>query len=323
MLPYRNANSSVEQRVAQDFLAAVVRIEAITEREIRVLELRQVGCTLQEVGDKIGGVSRERARQIEEEALAVLRNQHLWELIFLMGDDTNIKFDKKAPPPDYIKGWMKGRLNEIGDEPTREEAMDALALLLLGGDFNDEEVHAVTCALGLDGQGVRSYEVIAKDLDVSVVEVVGIVVRAKQRLYEDELIDDLLGWGKGYKLDSPRRVAVGTPLETVSFPDESTADIADEFNRVSRLVAASFGVTTGDILGKSRKRDIVLARQVVMYFLHETFGISYPKIGAVLDRDHTTCLHAVEKIKQLIEKDRSLASKVERLLRGVKPEYDW
>ena len=50
---------------------------------------------------------------------------------------------------------------------------------------------------------------------------------------------------------------------------------------------------------KTRKKEIVKPRQIVMYLLREDFNTSYPYIGQKLGgRDHTTVIHAYEKIKK-------------------------
>ena len=50
-----------------------------------------------------------------------------------------------------------------------------------------------------------------------------------------------------------------------------------------------------DLLGPSRLRPIVRARQEAMWRLWADLGLSLPQIGGLLDRDHTTVLHAIDK----------------------------
>jgi chromosomal replication initiation ATPase DnaA len=59
-------------------------------------------------------------------------------------------------------------------------------------------------------------------------------------------------------------------------------------------VSVATGISERDILGPHRNRDIVLARQAVMYWCTRRTNKSYPQIGRFLgDRDHTTVLHSV------------------------------
>ena len=58
-----------------------------------------------------------------------------------------------------------------------------------------------------------------------------------------------------------------------------------------------FGFTVEEINGKSRRRPLVTARQVAMYVFRELTDLSYPAIAREFGgRDHTTVIHAVEKI---------------------------
>ena len=56
------------------------------------------------------------------------------------------------------------------------------------------------------------------------------------------------------------------------------------------------------------------ARQVVMYLLREDFNVSYPLIGQKLGgKDHTTVIHAYEKIKRDLGVDSVLAQELEQI----------
>ena len=68
-----------------------------------------------------------------------------------------------------------------------------------------------------------------------------------------------------------------------------------------------YDIATKDILGKSRKKELVFPRQIIMYLLRKELNSSYPTIGHELGgRDHTTAMHAYNKIeKELDENDRT------------------
>ena len=64
-------------------------------------------------------------------------------------------------------------------------------------------------------------------------------------------------------------------------------------------VAEFYGVEESSMYAKTRKREIVRPRQIIMYILREDFHLSYPAIGTVFGgRDHTTVIHACEKIRR-------------------------
>jgi chromosomal replication initiator protein len=69
-------------------------------------------------------------------------------------------------------------------------------------------------------------------------------------------------------------------------------------------VAAFFEIKVDDLMGDSRKRELVVPRQITMYLLRDEGKCSYPTIGQELgNRDHTTAMHAYEKIRRLAEED--------------------
>ena len=77
--------------------------------------------------------------------------------------------------------------------------------------------------------------------------------------------------------------------------------------RVISVVGQKTKISTGDILSKNRQKELVLARQIVMYLLREEFKFSLVSIGDALGgRDHTTIMHGVEKIKSSIKSNINL-----------------
>ncbi|MFC1787604.1 chromosomal replication initiator protein DnaA [Patescibacteria group bacterium] len=73
-----------------------------------------------------------------------------------------------------------------------------------------------------------------------------------------------------------------------------------------QTVATYFDLKTDEITGKSREKRLAFPRQIVMYLMREEMKSSFPSIGTELGgRDHTTAMHAYEKISNcLVEDDR-------------------
>jgi chromosomal replication initiator protein len=84
--------------------------------------------------------------------------------------------------------------------------------------------------------------------------------------------------------------------------------ISDE--QVIKAVANFFNVPVEDLLTKKRKKEIVEPRQIIVYLLRELLNMSYPYIGEKIGRDHTTAIHAYEKINQEINKNSALYQKI-------------
>lgn len=88
--------------------------------------------------------------------------------------------------------------------------------------------------------------------------------------------------------------------------------------QVISLVAKQFDLKNKDIVGQSRKAELVLARHIAMYLLRDDLNMGLVKIGELFGgRDHTTIMHAAEKIKQEIEVDQIVREKVMTLRQNM------
>ncbi len=78
--------------------------------------------------------------------------------------------------------------------------------------------------------------------------------------------------------------------------------------------AAVANVIEADLIGPSRKQPLARWRQIAMYLCRELTDLSLPKIGARFGgRDHTTVIHAIEKIKHLMAADKQVYDEVTTL----------
>lgn len=80
---------------------------------------------------------------------------------------------------------------------------------------------------------------------------------------------------------------------------------------VVRIVSDFYNIKEDSIYEKTRHKEVIRPRQIIMYLLREDFNISYPSIGQKLGgRDHTTVIHSCEKIKVDIKADQNLLEEV-------------
>jgi len=88
---------------------------------------------------------------------------------------------------------------------------------------------------------------------------------------------------------------------------------------ILEATSETFGFTIDDICGTSRRRPLVTARQVGMYVFRELTDFSYPAIAREFGgRDHTTVIHAVEKISALMKERRQIYDQVTGLIQRIK-----
>ena len=92
-------------------------------------------------------------------------------------------------------------------------------------------------------------------------------------------------------------------------PRKSLA-VSDVVDKVARY----FDIEPASIYEKTRRKEVVKPRQLIMYILREDFQVSYPAIGQKLGgRDHTTVIHSCEKIKREIKEDTELEEEVSQI----------
>ncbi len=90
-------------------------------------------------------------------------------------------------------------------------------------------------------------------------------------------------------------------------------------DEIQNQVGKFYGVTVKEIKATKRTQDIVLARQVAMYLTREMTDNSLPKIGKEFGgRDHSTVLHAYNKIKNILVQDDSLRIEIETIKNKIK-----
>ncbi|MCG0275092.1 MAG: chromosomal replication initiator protein DnaA [Thermosediminibacteraceae bacterium] len=87
---------------------------------------------------------------------------------------------------------------------------------------------------------------------------------------------------------------------------------------ILQVVGNHFSVKIDDFKSKKRTKEIAYARQVAMYLCRELTDFSLPKIGEEFGgRDHTTVIHACEKISKDIQRDSQFAALIENLKKKI------
>ncbi len=83
---------------------------------------------------------------------------------------------------------------------------------------------------------------------------------------------------------------------------------------VVKIVCSHYDLEESSIYEKTRRKEIVNARQMVMYLLREDFNVSYPMIGQKLGgKDHTTVIHSYLKIKSDLKNNPQLLQEIETI----------
>jgi chromosomal replication initiator protein len=103
-------------------------------------------------------------------------------------------------------------------------------------------------------------------------------------------------------------------LPTIEFVKQTLSEIISsgkkkgiQLQNIIEAISQYYNIEIKDLVNKGRKKEIAHARQMAMYMMRTELNASYPGIGAQFGgRDHTTALHAYEKINKEIETDEKV-----------------
>lgn len=101
------------------------------------------------------------------------------------------------------------------------------------------------------------------------------------------------------------------------FPDRSHRPIP--VTTIQREVCRFYNISHAELVGSKRSHNIVFPRQVAMYLSRELTDLSLPKIGSEFGgRDHTTVMHAQDKIRKLMSAQRDVYNQIQQLTNAIK-----
>jgi chromosomal replication initiator protein len=118
--------------------------------------------------------------------------------------------------------------------------------------------------------------------------------------------------------DRPLTVALAEDVLKDVYPQGEAAPEVT-IARIQEAVSQRFGVTHDELVSPRRSQAVAYPRQVAMYLSRELTDASLPMIGKEFGgRDHTTVIHAKDKITKLIREDRSVYNLVQELTARIK-----
>ncbi|MCK4919226.1 MAG: chromosomal replication initiator protein DnaA, partial [Candidatus Pacebacteria bacterium] len=84
---------------------------------------------------------------------------------------------------------------------------------------------------------------------------------------------------------------------------------------ILKIVSEFYDVSNNELIMKNRKKEIVKPRQIAMYLMRSEIKSSFPSIGTWIGgRDHTTAMHAFEKISKEMEVDKTIEQEINLLI---------
>ena len=113
---------------------------------------------------------------------------------------------------------------------------------------------------------------------------------------------------------------------TVAMAEQQLADLLNATSTKPRTdeemlteVAGYLGFSVESLKGKSRQRPLVSARQIAMYVFRDMTELSYPAIARLFGgRDHTTVIHAVDKVQRQMREEKQVFDQVTEIIGRIK-----
>ena len=114
-------------------------------------------------------------------------------------------------------------------------------------------------------------------------------------------------------MDMPITVETAQKVLTDMGNDVKTKQIT--FEGIIKVVADHYNVKEEELFNKKRTQNIAFPRQIAMYLCRELADLSYPRIGELFGgRDHTTVIHAYEKISKMKADNIKLQTEMQEMM---------
>lgn len=166
------------------------------------------------------------------------------------------------------------------------------------------------------------------DIYVPTVETQVVILKKKAEQNKEPISDEVAHFIADRSNDNVRQLE-GSLIRVIAFAhltgQSITLDLAEKvlgivveseenaltLNKIAQAVAVSYSYNLDQLRSKGRGKELVFVRQLVMYMMKKLTDKSLREIGKFLNRkDHSTVLHAVNKIEKTIKLDTNLRKKV-------------
>lgn len=261
------------------------------------------------------------------------------ELINSIRDDKNNEFRNKYRNVDILL------IDDIqfiaGKESTQEEFFhtfnalhDANKQIVISSDRPPKEIPTLEDRLRSRFEWGLISDIQPPDLETRIA-----ILKKKAKVENINVSDDVMHYIAS-KIQSNIRELEGALIRIVAYSSLTNKDVTVELaeealkdifstnkprvitvDLIKEVVSKDFNVKVEDFNSKKRTRAIAYPRQIAMYLTRELTDLSLPRIGEEFGgRDHTTVIHAYDKIADEIANDESFSNRINALIKNIKGE---
>jgi len=264
--------------------------------------------------------TNELVTSIREGAMAAFRSRYR-ELDLLLVDDTHFVEGKESTQEEFFHTFnalydAQRQIVLTSDRPPKEMARLEERLvsrfewgLVVDVRPPDYETRMAILRKKADDDGLR--------IDDEVIEFIAHSCTASVRELEGAVIK-LLAYSSLTNQEMSLALA-RTALRGMLGRKPQSAGPVQSPERIRELVARRWRVRPDALESKRRTKDVTVPRQVAMYLIKETLGISLVRIGELFGgRDHSTVIHSIRKVEEEMARDEGFRRQVEETLAEVR-----
>jgi chromosomal replication initiator protein len=278
-------------------------------------------------------------RQEKARVVYLTAEYFMWRFATAIRDNNALSFKEQLRDIDLLviddMQFLQGKSIQHEFCHLLNTLLDSAKQVVVAADRAPSELESLDVRVRSRLQGGVALEVVAPDYEMRVEMLRRRLTAAQVEDPSLNIDDDILAHvartvtGSGRELEG----AFNQLLFRQSFEPNLSIDRVDELlghltrvgepkririEEIQRIVARHYNVSKQDLLSNRRTRTIVKPRQVAMYLAKMLTPRSLPEIGRRFGgRDHTTVLHAVRKIEDLVGADTKLAQELELLKRLI------
>ena len=278
-------------------------------------------------------------RQEKARVVYLTAEYFMWRFATAIRDNNALSFKEQLRDIDLLviddMQFLQGKSIQHEFCHLLNTLLDSAKQVVVAADRAPSELESLDVRVRSRLQGGGALEVAAPDYDMRVEMLRRRLAAAQAEDSSLNISEEILSHvartvtGSGRELEG----AFNQLLFRQSFEPNISIDRVDELlghltrvgepkririEEIQRIVARHYNVSKQDLLSNRRTRTIVKPRQVAMYLAKMMTPRSLPEIGRRFGgRDHTTVLHAVRKIEDLVGADTKLAQELELLKRLI------
>ena len=114
-----------------------------------------------------------------------------------------------------------------------------------------------------------------------------------------------------------RRISLEMAKDCISDLLGDAEPLSVTIDKIFAAVYQKFNIPKDEVVGKKRNKEIAIARHVAIYLIREITEMSFPNIGKIFDRNHSTILSSIDIVKRRIVSDAIFHADIEKMKKDI------